>query len=374
MNADWQREVRNRITTLEQLEKTINLTVEEKRAIQYSCQNPEHKLKMAITPYFASLIDKNDPNCPIRRQCVPLLEEYHSNIYEMNDPCGEEKDMVVSGLVHRYPDRVLLIVTDMCATYCRHCTRRRLVSASEAEITQSNFEAALKYIGENSKIRDVLVSGGDPLMLSDEKLEYYLSALRAIKSVEIIRIGTRVPGTLPQRITPALCGMLKKYHPLYMSIHFNHHREITGETKAACDMLNNAGIPLGSQTVLLKGINDKPALMLKLMQELLKIRVKPYYIYQCDLAPGTHHFRTSISAGIKIIQALRGFTTGYAVPTYVIDAPGGGGKVPINPDNIISKSRKDVIIRNYEGKIFVYSENNRMMQQEALNETSLKAR
>jgi lysine 2,3-aminomutase len=371
-NTDWRWEIKNRITTLEQLEKVVNLTVEEKRAIQYSNQKTGHKLKIAVTPYFVSLIDKNDPNCPIRRQCIPLLEEFHKNAHELSDPCGEEKDTVVPGLVHRYPDRALLIITDMCATYCRHCTRRRIVSASEDEISQINFQAAVEYIRENTKIRDVLISGGDPLLLSDDKLEYYIKALREIKSVEIIRIGTRVPGTLPKRITPKLCQMLKKYHPLYISIHFNHYKEITRDTKYACGLLNNAGIPLGSQTVLLKGINDKPSVMMKLVHELLKVRVKPYYIYQCDLAPGTQHFRTTVSAGIKIIQSLRGHTTGYAVPTYVIDAPGGGGKVPINPDYIISKSRKDVLLKNYEGKVFVYSENAKVVQQESHNTVSSK--
>jgi lysine 2,3-aminomutase len=280
---------------------------------------------------------------------------------------------VVPGFVRRYPDRALLIVTDVCATYCRHCTRRRIVGTGENSISQDNFELAVKYLRENPSIRDILISGGDPLLLSDDRLEYYISTLRSIKSIEIIRIGTRAPGTIPKRITPELCAMLKKYHPLYMSIHFNHSREITEETKNACAMLCDAGIPLGSQTVLLKGINDRPQVMMKLMQDLLKIRVRPYYIYQCDMAPGTQHFRTSVAAGVKIIQSLRGFTTGYAVPTYVIDAPGGGGKVPINPEYVISKSRKNVIFRNYEGKVFVYSENGKTVQMQELQKTvSLK--
>lgn len=368
IKQEWQRQIENRITRLEQLEKIINLTVDEKRAIKYlnykiesSINNNDYRLngcfRMAITPYFASLMDRDDPECPIRRQCVPLPDEFKTSINEMSDPCGEEKDTVVPGLVHRYPDRVLLIVTDMCATYCRHCTRRRIVGSSEVSISEENFELALKYISENSKIRDVLISGGDPLLLSDSKLEFYLKELRAIKSVQILRIGTRVPCTLPQRITKELCDILKQYNPLYISIHFNHYKEITDEVAKACSMLADSGIPLGSQTVLLKGINDKPQTVMKLMHELLKIRVRPYYLYQCDLAPGTEHFRTSVSAGIRIIQSLRGFTTGYAIPTYVIDAPNGGGKVPINPDYVISRTRKETIIKNYENKVFVYPEN-----------------
>lgn len=357
---NWHWQLKNRITTLQQLEKIINLTVEEKRAINYL--NPSNgtlsrKFKMAITPYFTSLIDKNNPDCPIRKQCVPSLDEFKTSVNELTDPCGEEKDSPVPGLVHRYPDRVLLLLTDLCATYCRHCTRRRIVGSSEMTISSAKFHSACKYISENKEIRDVLISGGDPLLFSDDKLEYYISTLRAIKNIEILRIGTRVPCTLPQRITPELCAMLKKYQPIYLSIHFNHPQEITEEVRKACNMLADSGIPLGSQTVLLKGINDKTQIMARLMHELLKIRVKPYYIYQCDLAQGTDHFRTSVSTGIKIIQSLRGYTSGYAVPTYVIDAPGGGGKVPISPEYVISKSRKEVIFKNYEGKVFVYPEN-----------------
>jgi len=355
LKDDWKWQLKNRLTTFEQLQKIINLTVEEKRAI---INSKFGKFKVAITPYFASLIDKDNPDCPIRKQCIPTFDEFKTSITEFSDPCGEEKDTVVSGLVHRYPDRVLLLVTDMCATYCRHCTRRRIVGSSEVTMTEQNFQMVLEYIKKNKKIRDVLISGGDPLLLSDQRLEYFIKKIREIETVEIVRIGTRVPVTLPQRINLELCNMLKKYHPLYMSIHFNHPKEITQEVKNACNLLADSGIPLGSQTVLLKGINDKPEIMIKLMQELLKIRVRPYYIYQCDLAPGTEHFRTPINVGIKIISSLRGFTSGYAVPTFVIDAPGGGGKVPINPDYIISKGRSSIIFKNYEGKIFVYPDNN----------------
>lgn len=351
---NWRWQIRHRITSLEELEKWINLTVEEKKAIQYSYG----RLKMAITPHFAGLMDKNDPDCPIRRQAVPSLSEFKSSIHELSDPCGEEHDTVAPGLVHRYPDRVLLLVTDACAMYCRHCTRRRIVGTAEGTLTNTQLEQSLEYIRQNKKIRDVLVSGGDPLLLSDRKLDFLLSKLREIEHVEIVRLGTRVPVTLPQRVNQELASLLKKYHPLYMSIHFNHPKEISAETKQACAILADAGIPLGSQTVLLKGINDKPTVMMRLMQELLKIRVKPYYLYQCDLASGTEHFRTSVSVGIRVIEALRGHTTGYCVPTFVIDAPGGGGKVPISPDYIISKSRKRIIMKNYEGKVFVYPEKN----------------
>ncbi|OIO75557.1 MAG: hypothetical protein AUJ85_02660 [Elusimicrobia bacterium CG1_02_37_114] len=359
--SDWHWQLRNRITTLEQLEKVVeHLTVEEKRAVIYSLKHPEG-LKMAITPYFASLMDKNNPECPIRKQMIPSMEEFRTSPVELYDPCGEEKDTVVANLVHRYPDRVLLLVTDKCAAYCRHCTRRRIVGSSESVIKEENFQSAVEYIKRNNKIRDVLISGGDPLLFSDDRMEYFIKTLHAIDNVEMIRIGTRVPVTLPQRITNDFCNMLKKYQPIYISIHINHPNEITEEMKAACGMLADNGIVLGSQTVLLKGINDRPQTMMKLMHELLKIRVRPYYIYQCDLAPGTGHFRTSVSAGIKIIQSMRGYTTGYALPTYVIDAPGGGGKVPIGPDYVISKSRKGVIFKNYESRVFVYPENGSMI-------------
>jgi lysine 2,3-aminomutase len=274
------------------------------------------------------------------------------------DPCGEDKDSPVPGLVHRYPDRVLLLVTDQCAVYCRYCTRRRLVGANERSITQANFEEALKYLKSHRKVRDVLLSGGDPLLLENERLEELLSRLRAVPHIELLRIGTRAPVTLPQRITTGLVRMLKKYHPLMISIHFTHPKEITDAVKRACGELADAGIPLGSQTVLLKGINDKASIMKKLVQELLKIRVRPYYIYQCDLATGTEHFRTSVATGIQIIEKLRGHTTGYAVPTYVVDAPGGGGKIPLAPVSLVSRVKGKVVLKNYEGKIFEYPEAN----------------
>jgi lysine 2,3-aminomutase len=351
---DWRWQLRHRITTLERLREIIDLTPEEIEGIR----NSKGRLALAVTPYFASLMDSANPNCPIRRQAIPRIEECHLSKNDMVDPCGEDKDSPVPGLVHRYPDRVLLLVTDQCAVYCRYCTRRRLVGSNEQSITQGNFEEVLKYLKSHRKVRDVLLSGGDPLLLENERLEEILSRLRAFPHIELLRIGTRVPVTLPQRITGGLVRMLKRYHPLMISIHFTHPKEITDAVKKACNELADAGIPLGSQTVLLKGINDKPYIMKKLVQELLKIRVRPYYIYQCDLAMGTEHFRTSVATGIQIIEKLRGHTTGYAIPTYVVDAPGGGGKIPVEPDYVISRGKGKVVLRNYEGKVFEYPEPN----------------
>jgi lysine 2,3-aminomutase len=351
---DWRWQLRHRITTLEQLKEIIDLTPEEIGGIKHS----KGRLALAVTPYFASLMDPINPNCPIRRQGIPRIEEIHLSKNEMVDPLGEDTHSPVPGLVHRYPDRVLLLVTDQCAVYCRYCTRRRLVGSNERSITQGNFEEVLKYLKSHRKVRDVLLSGGDPLLLENERLEEMLSRLRAIPHIELLRIGTRVPVTLPQRITSGLVRMLKKYHPLMISIHFTHPKEITDQVRRACSELADGGIPLGSQTVLLKGINDKPYIMKKLVQELLKIRVRPYYIYQCDLAMGTEHFRTSVATGIQIMEKLRGHTTGYAVPTYVVDAPGGGGKIPLQPDYVVSKGRGKIVLRNYEGKVFEYPEPN----------------
>jgi lysine 2,3-aminomutase len=351
---DWRWQLRHRITTYEQLKEILELTSEEIEGIKHS----KGRLALAVTPYFASLMDPFNPNCPIRRQAIPRVEEIHLSKNEMVDPLGEDTHSPVPGLVHRYPDRVLLLVTDQCAVYCRYCTRRRLVGSNERSITQGNFEEVLKYLKSHRKVRDVLLSGGDPLLLENERLEEMLSRLRAIPHIELLRIGTRVPVTLPQRITSGLVRMLKKYHPLMISIHFTHPKEITDQVRRACSELADGGIPLGSQTVLLKGINDKPYIMKKLVQELLKIRVRPYYIYQCDLAMGTEHFRTSVATGIQIMEKLRGHTTGYAVPTYVVDAPGGGGKIPLQPDYVVSKGRGKIVLRNYEGKVFEYPEPN----------------
>jgi len=351
---DWRWQLRHRVTKLEQLQEILQLIPEEIEGIQQS----KGRLALAVTPYFVSIMDSSNPNCPIRRQAIPRIEECHLSKNDMVDPCGEDKNSPVAGLVHRYPDRVLLLVTDQCATYCRYCTRRRLVGSNERPITQVNFEEVLKYLKTHKKVRDVLLSGGDPLLLENERLEEILSRLRTIPHIELLRIGTRAPVTLPQRITVGLVRMLKKYHPLMISIHFTHPKEITDAVRRACNELADAGIPLGSQTVLLKGINDKPYVMKKLVHELLKIRVRPYYIYQCDLAMGTEHFRTSVATGIQIIEKLRGHTTGYAIPTYVIDAPGGGGKIPVEPDYVISKEKGKLVLRNYEGQVFEYPEPN----------------
>ena len=350
---DWHWQIKNRIHSLDEISKILVLTPEEEEGIKRS----SGRLSMAVTPYWITLMDPTDPECPIRRQAVPLKQEFQSNANEFVDPCAEDKDSPVNGLVHRYPDRVLLLATEQCAMYCRHCTRRRLVGGKQVHpINPKTIDAAVDYISSNKKIRDVLISGGDPLMLEDDELDEILKKISEIPHVEFLRIGTRVPVTLPQRITPELVAMLKKYSPLWMSIHFNHPKEISRRCKVACDMLADAGIPLGSQTVLLKDINDKPYIMKKLMQDLLTIRVRPYYIYQCDPAKGTAHFRTPVAVGINIIEKLRGFTSGYAVPTYVVDAPGGGGKIPVGPNYLISQDKGKHVMRNYKGKIYTYIE------------------
>jgi len=349
---DWRWQLRHRVTRAEPLKLILNLSPEEIEAIEAS----KGRMATAITPYFAKLMDRNDSNCPIRRQAIPTMAEFHLSPADLFDPCAEDENSPVHGLVHRYPDRVLLLVTDKCAVYCRYCTRRRMVGSSEKCITQEELDEAVAYIQATKKIRDVLISGGDPLLFEDDHLESILAKVRRVPHVEIIRIGTRVPVTLPQRITPSLTSMLKKYHPLWISIHFSHPKEITKEVRRACAMLAEAGIPLGSQTVLLRGINDRAVVMKRLMHELLKIRVRPYYIYQCDLAMGTEHFRTPIAVGINIIEKLRGHTTGYAVPSFVIDAPGGGGKIPVGPTYMISQDKGKMVLRNYQGKVFEYQE------------------
>lgn len=350
---DWRWQLKHRITTLKELKTLMVLTPSEEEGIKRS----SGRLAMAITPHFFSLIDKTNPECPIRKQAIPRIDEFNISNHDLVDPCGEDNHSPVPGLVHRYPDRVLLLITDSCAMYCRYCTRRRMVGEEHPPISMERFEEAYKYIKSKRSIRDVLISGGDPLMLSTEHLEYYLKRLRTISHLDIIRIGTRVPATLPMRVDKELVEMLKKYHPLFMSIHFSHPREMTAEVKEACGMLADAGIPLGSQTVLLKGINDKPSTMKRLMHELLRARVRPYYIYQCDMVTGTSHFRTPVSVGINIIEKLRGHTSGYAVPTFVVDAPGGGGKIPVGPTYLISQAKDKVVLRNYQGSIFEYYEN-----------------
>lgn len=349
---DWKWQMKNRITSVEQLEKIISLTPRELKEIKECLK----KFRMAITPYYASLIHPTNTKCPIRKQAVPSRLELTVNSSEMTDPLHEDKDSPVEGLTHRYPDRALLLVTDQCAMYCRHCTRRRLAGTHDTPLPKSQINKAIDYISKTRNIRDVVVSGGDPLTLCDSKLESILKQLRAINHVEIIRIGTRVPVVLPQRVTPELCHMLKKYHPLWINTHFNHPKEVTPASVAACARLANAGIPLGNQSVLLKGVNDCPYIYKELVRQLVKIRVRPYYLYQCDLSTGIGHFRTPVAKGIEIIESLRGHTSGLCIPQFVVDAPGGGGKIPVNPQYLISQSEQRVVLRNYEGKLFVYEE------------------
>jgi lysine 2,3-aminomutase len=351
--TDWRWQLKHRISSVEQLQRLMPTITPEEYA---GAKLANTKLAMAVTPYFFNLIDPTDENCPIRRQVIPRIEETHTASWEMLDPCGEDAHSPVPGLVHRYPDRVLLLVTDRCAAYCRYCTRSRLVSNATGYDFHPDFAKQIEYIRNTPTIRDVLLSGGDPLLFSDEKLEALLSALRAIPHVEFVRIGTRIPIFLPQRITADLCAMLKKYHPLFVSVHSNHPRELTIEAREALGRLADAGIPLGNQSVLLKDVNDDVDVMKAHVQKLLMCRVRPYYIYQCDLIAGSAHLRTSVRKGLEIMEQLRGHTTGYAVPQYVIDAPGGGGKVPINPDYVVSRNEERVIIRNFEGKTFEYPE------------------
>jgi lysine 2,3-aminomutase len=342
----------NRITEAKHLEQVVDLTKSELAMIKRSL----NVLRMAITPYFASLINRNDPSCPIRKQCIPTLQETLIVQSDQLDPLHEEVDSPVPGLTHRYPDRCLLLVTDQCSMYCRHCTRRRFAGQTDLPRSEKEIEACIDYIRKTPVIRDVLISGGDPLTLSDDRIEGILREIRAIPHVEIIRIGTRVPVVMPMRITDNLCSMLKKYHPLWMNLQFNHPREITPESADACQKLANAGIPLGNQSVLLKGINDCPYIFRELNQQLLKIRVRPYYIYQCDLSQGIEHFRTSIGKGVEIMEFLRGHTSGLAVPTFVVDAPGGGGKIPVMPNYVVSRSDRKTVLRNFEGVLTVYTE------------------
>ncbi len=347
--TDWRWQLSHRVNSLDELRPILRLTPEEEAGVQAS-----DRLRLDITPYFASLIDPDDPNCPIRRQVIPTVHELEAFSAAMEDSLNEDGHSPIPGLVHRYPDRVLMLVTTQCASYCRYCTRSRLVGDPAAQFSRADYEAQLAYIAQTPQIRDVLLSGGDPLILQQHILEMLLQRLRAIPHVEIIRIGTRVPVFLPQRITQDLVDMLRRFHPLWMNIHFNHPKEITPEVRQAVNRLADAGIPLGSQSVLLAGVNDCPNIIKRLVHELVKIRVRPYYLYQCDLVEGAGHFRTPVARGIEIMEALRGHTSGYAIPTYVIDAPGGGGKVPILPQYLISQSPERVVVRNYEGFISTY--------------------
>ncbi|RKX36410.1 MAG: lysine 2,3-aminomutase [Verrucomicrobia bacterium] len=347
---DWGWQLKNRLSRVEQLERVMTLTPEEKEG----CFFANRKLALAITPYFFKLIDRDDPECPIRRQVIPRIGEMQTAPEEMLDPIGEDGSSPVPGIVHRYPDRVLFLVTDRCAAYCRYCTRSRLVSNAQDYNFHPEYEQGLRYIESHPEVRDVLLSGGDPLLLADRKLDHLLGRLRAIPHVEFIRIGSRIPVFLPQRITPELCGILRKHGPVWMSIHTNHPKECTQALREACEQLSYAGVPLGNQSVLLKGVNDDLETMKSLVHRLLRMRVRPYYVYQCDLITGSAHLRADLRDGIEIIRGLRGHTTGYAVPQLVIDAPGGGGKVPINPDTVESIDDNEIVVRNYEGSLYRY--------------------
>lgn len=352
--CDWRWQLRNRVRGIEELERIVRLSDDERTAIT------QHRgsLPFAVTPYYLSLVDPDDPNQPLRRTVIPVTDEFLHMPGEAEDPLDEDRDSPVPGLVHRYPDRVLFLVANSCASNCRYCTRSRMVENPDRNpFFHAQWERAIAYIEAHTEVRDVLLSGGDPLTLSDDRLDWLLSRIRRIEHVEMIRIGTKAPVVMPQRITPALTRVLKRYHPLWMSIHFTHPDELTPETREACARLADAGIPLGSQTVLLSGINDSVPVMKSLMHALIKARVKPYYLYQCDPIIGSSHFRTPVSKGIEIIQGLRGHTSGYAVPNYVIDAPQGGGKIPLLPDYYQGRDGDDVVLKNYEGKLFRYPDN-----------------
>ena len=347
---DWAWQLRHRITSVFDLSEILSLSDEEKRGIAHSLGT----FRMAITPYFASLLDAEDPACPLRMQVVPSVHETRVMPWETEDPLNEDKDSPVARIVHRYPDRALFLATFQCAAYCRHCVRKRRVGEEDFPISHEERDRAIDYIANTPQIRDVLISGGDPLTIGDEVLESIIAKLRAIKHVEIIRIGTRIPAVMPMRITPALLAMLKKYHPIWINVHFNHPRELTTQAFAACTAIADAGIPLGNQSVLLKNINDDAGIMKELLLKLVQARIRPYYIYQCDLFEGSEHFRTNVELGLGIIHALTGHISGFAVPRFVIDAPNGGGKVPLYPDNVVSLDDKRIEIRNYEGQVYAY--------------------
>ncbi len=346
---DWRWQLTHRLNTVADFARVIRLTDDEITGL-----SAPGRFRVDVTPYFATLMDPDDPNCPIRRQVVPTAAELMPFPAEMDDSLAEDAHSPVPGVVHRYPDRVLMLVTTQCASYCRFCTRSRMVGNPEAQFSRADFDRQLDYLARTPQVRDVLLSGGDALILPQRLLEELLQRLRAIPHIEIIRIGTRVPNFLPQRITPDLVAMLRKYHPLWMNIHFNHPKEITPAVATALARLADAGIPLGAQTVLMAGVNDCPHLMADLMHKLVRNRVRPYYLYQCDMVHGAGHFRTPVAKGIEIMEALRGHTSGYAIPTFVIDAPQGGGKVPILPNYLLSQSESRVVVRNFEGFISTY--------------------
>lgn len=348
---NWRWQLSNRINTVEEFEKVLALTESEKKALSSA-----NLFRVDITPYFISLIDPNDPDDPIRKQVVPTAKEMVPFTAMMEDSLAEDRDSPVPGLVHRYPDRVLMLVTTQCASYCRYCTRSRIVGDPSATFSRAEFEMQIEYLKRTPQVRDVLLSGGDPLVLAPKILEEILARLRDIPHIEIIRIGSRVPVFMPMRVTDELCDMLQKYHPLWMNIHVNHSNEISAELAEACDRLTRAGIPLGNQSVLLAGVNDSVDVQRQLVHDLVRIRVRPYYLYQCDLVEGAGHFRTPVAKGVEIMEGLRGHTSGYAVPTFVVDAPGGGGKIPVAPNYLLSMSDHKVVLRNFEGYITTYEE------------------
>jgi lysine 2,3-aminomutase len=348
---DWRWQLRNRIRDSATAHRVLCLTAAEQAGVV--ARETRAQLPLGITPYYASVLDAASPG--LRRTVIPLVHEQLRLPGESDDPLGEDGHSPVPGLVHRYPDRVLLLASGFCSTYCRYCTRSRLVGGADAPASgRRSWDAAINYIANNRGIRDVLISGGDPLTMTDARLDDLLTRLRAIRHVEIVRIGTKVPAVLPQRITPQLVRMLKRHHPLWMSLHFTHPDELTTEATRACGRLADAGIPLGSQTVLLAGVNDSVEVMRELVHGLLQTRVRPYYLYQCDPISGSAHFRTPVERGIEIVAGLRGHTSGYAVPTFVIDAPGGGGKVPVGPEHLVGRDGDDLMLRNFEGRIFRY--------------------
>jgi lysine 2,3-aminomutase len=349
--GDWRWQMRHRLTRLDQFDRLLRLTTAERRGLTLASE----KFSVAVTPYFAALIDPDDPNCPIRKQVVPVEAELVVSSGDMTDPCGEDDASVVDGLVHRYPDRVLFLALDTCAAYCRYCTRSRLVSQGELEPMGRRVEAVLTYLKAHHEVRDVLISGGDPLLMSDATLDKLLGRLREIPHIEFLRIGTRIPSFLPQRITPELAAVLRK-HRAWLSVHFCHARELTPEVAQAADLLADGGVPLGCQTVLLKGINDSVEALRDLFHGLLKLRIRPYYLYQCDPVLGTGHLRTTVAKGLELMAQLRGHTTGYAVPTYVVDAPGGGGKIPVQAETIIGHDDDIGLwhLRNWAGKEYSY--------------------
>ncbi|QQE81504.1 lysine 2,3-aminomutase [Alicyclobacillus sp. SO9] len=349
---DWKWQLTHTINTVDELRQVVNLTEKEEAGVA----NVRESIPLRITPYYAMLMDPDDPTEPIRMQAVPISHEMQRSPWDMEDPLDEDEDSPVLGLTHRYPDRVLFLITNQCSMYCRHCTRRRFSGQVGHAVPKPQLDAAIDYIRRTPEVRDVLLSGGDGLLVNDRILEYIIGKLREIPHVEIIRLGTRAPVVFPQRITDNLCRILKKYHPVWINTHFNHPDEITPEAAAACEKLADAGVPMGNQSVLMRGVNDCPHVMKKLLHKLVQIRVRPYYLYQCDMSEGIEHFRTTVSKGIEIMEQLRGHTSGYAIPTYIVDAPGGGGKIPVGPQYLISQGHGKVILRNFEGVITTYHE------------------